>query len=105
MSLLSNQDEHGNLKAVNFVIRRPCAIFSFLIAICLFLTFLLNILVFRTAKDGNPFTVPINEFNIYDVRSIQYDSLRLARDEVVKSSKTSVYDGQTVFKQSELADV
>ena len=87
------------------MIRRPCAIFSSLIAICLFLTLLLNTLVFRTAKDGNPFTVPINEFNIYDVRSIQYDSLRLARDEVINGRKASVYDRQTVLKQSELADV
>jgi hypothetical protein len=43
-------DHRGNLKAVNLVVRKPCLIFSLLIAICLLLTFLLNVLVFRTAE-------------------------------------------------------
>eukprot|EP00804_Cyclotella_cryptica_P024803 CCRYP_001761-RA/>CCRYP_001761-RA protein AED:0.23 eAED:0.23 QI:209/0.75/0.6/1/1/1/5/0/1089 len=98
-------DEYGNLKAVNFVIRHPCAIFSFLIALCLVLSFLLNALVFRTAKNGNPFTTPTNEFALNDHRSIQYDSLRLARDEIENERRVVSKEGQAVLKQSELADI
>jgi hypothetical protein len=87
------------------VIRRPCAIFSFLIALCLVLSFLLNVLVFRTAENGNPFTTPTNEFALNDLRSIQYDSLRLARDEVESERKVVSKEGQAVVKQSELADM
>lgn len=45
------QDERGNLKAVNFVIRAPCKIFILLIVFCLALSFLLNVLVFRKAGE------------------------------------------------------
>lgn len=100
---LKPQDEHGNLKAVNFVIRHACKLFLFLIILCLVLSFLLNLLVFRTAENNNPFTPPSNEFDLYDVRSIQYDSLRLARDEVAGGRKAVSKEGQTVEKQSELA--
>ena len=97
------QDKHGNLKAVNTVIRHPFKIFLFLIVLCLVLSFLLNLLVFCTAENNNPFTPPSNEFDLNDVRSIQYDSLRLARDEVAGGRKAVSKEGQTVEKQSELA--
>lgn len=53
-------DNRGNLKAVNMVCRHPCKIFWFLMIFCFIISFLLNILVFRTAEDGNPFTTPEN---------------------------------------------
>ena len=96
-----HQDERGNLKAVNLVIRHPCKIFFFILFFCLALSFLLNVLVFRTSESGNPFTPPSNEFDLNDVRSIQYDSLRLAKDEVSAGRKIVDMEGELVKKQSE----
>eukprot|EP01082_Thalassiosira_pseudonana_P011165 g10693.t1 g10693 contig4:2350344-2354045(-) len=98
-------DERGNLKIINFVVRRPCTIFWLIIVLCVALSFLLNILVFRQAENGNPFTVPENEFDLNDIRSIQYDSLRLAKDEVQGARKAAGKDGQPTLKQSELGDI
>lgn len=95
------KDERGNLRAVNFVIRRPCTIFNLLITLCLIFSFLLNRLVFRQAENGNPFTPPSNEFDLNDVRSIQYDSLRLAKDDVAAGRKIVDMEGDVVAKQSE----
>jgi hypothetical protein len=72
-------DEKGNLKFVNTVVRRPCCIFWSILGLCILINFLLVAVVF---SDGNPFTDPGSEYDVDDVRSIQYDSYRLARDEV-----------------------
>jgi len=72
-------DERGNLKFVNLVVRRPMTMFFGILGVCLILTFLLGALVF---KEGNPFSNPENQFDMDDVRSIQYDSLRLAAKQV-----------------------
>ena len=74
-------DERGNLKFVNLVVRYPCAIFWSILVLCLVISMLLVYTVFM-GDDANPFTDPNNQFDMDDVRSIQYDSLRLARDEV-----------------------
>ncbi|KAL7540180.1 hypothetical protein ACHAXR_009933 [Thalassiosira sp. AJA248-18] len=98
-------NERGNLKIVSFVVRYPCAIFTFLIALCIIISFLLQVMVFRTAEGGNPFTLPSNEFDLDDVRSIQYDSYRLARDEVQASKNAMANQAKNIQKQSELADI
>jgi len=98
-------DERGNLKAVNMVCRHPCKIFWFLMIFCFIISFLLQILVFRTAEDGNPFTTPQNEFDLDDIRSIQYDSLRLARDGVQKDRDADNEGALATPKQSEVADL
>jgi predicted RND superfamily exporter protein len=98
-------DERGNLKAVNLLLRAPCKIFILIILFCLLLSFLLNILVFRQAENGNPFTPPSNEFDLYDVRSVQYDSLRLAKDEVGKGRKVVDMEGEVVLRQSETSAI
>jgi len=72
-------DEKGNLKFVNLVVRYPWVLFSVILCISFLITMLLNSTVI---SKGNPFTDPANEFDLYDVRSIQYDSLRLAQEEV-----------------------
>ena len=95
-------DERGNLKVVNLVVRHPCKIFWLIIAIILALTFALNVLVFRTAENGNPFTLPGNEFDLKDKRSIQYDSLRLASDKVKRDREVMGMEGKTTLKQSQL---
>jgi hypothetical protein len=51
-------DHRGNLKAVNMVVRHPCKIFWLILIMCFGLAFLLQVLVWRTAEDGNPFTAP-----------------------------------------------
>jgi hypothetical protein len=100
-------DERGNLKAVNLVVRHPCKIFWILISMCFGLSFLLNIIVFSQAENGNPFTLAEVEFDLDDVRSIQYDSLKLAKDEVSDAREFKrAQDGiiQTADKQSEASD-
>jgi len=98
-------DERGNLKVVNLVVRNPCKIFWLIIALVVALTFVLNIAVFRTAENGNPFTLPGNEFDLMDVRSIQYDSMRLASDKVRGDRVDMGMEGKTTLKQSELEAV
>lgn len=98
-------DERGNLKVVNLVVRNPCKIFWTIIALCILLTVALQALVFAEAEDGNPITTPGNEFDIDDVRSLQFDSLRLARDEVEKLREANSDGSEAVLKQSEVDDL
>jgi hypothetical protein len=56
-------------------------------------------------ENGNPFTPPSNEFDLKDVRSIQYDSLRLAKDQVSANRKVTELEGQTISKQSETSAI
>jgi hypothetical protein len=67
------------LKFVNVIIRFPYLIFWSLIVTCLAVTFLLGSLV---GQEGNPITEDTYAYEIDDVRSIAYDSLRLAREDV-----------------------
>jgi len=74
-------DEKGNLKVVNLVVHRPCTIFFSIIVVCI----LINIWLFSIiARNGQPFTVDAVNFDVDDVRSVQYDSFRLAREEVLE---------------------
>jgi len=97
-------DDRGNLKAVNFIVRNPCKVFWMIIVLCFVISFLLQVLVFRKAE-GSPFTTPQNEYDVSDVRSIQYDSLRLAKDDVSATRAAMGKGAQTVLKQSELSDI
>jgi len=98
-------NERGNLKAVALVVRNPCKIFSFLIALCIIIAFLLQALVFRASETGNPFTLPENEFDVNDVRSMQYDSYRLAKDQVQETRKMMEEGSKVTLRQSETAAV
>jgi hypothetical protein len=98
-------DHRGNLKAVNMVVRHPCKIFWLILIMCFGLAFLLQVLVFRTAEGGNPFTAPENEYDLGDERSIQYDSLRLARDEVQGVRTNANKASKTIEKQSEVGAI
>jgi len=98
-------NERGNLKVVATIAAHPCLVFNLIIALCLIMSFLLNVMVFRTAEGGNPFTVPGNEFDLNDVRSIQYDSFRLAAEEVNAAKKFGSDQEQTAPKQSENAAI
>jgi len=103
-------DERGNLKFVNLVVRRPMTMFFSILVLCLVLTFLLGALVF---KEGNPFSNPENQFDMDDVRSVQYDSLRLASKQVQgrldiaqATQKANTTSGNTALSyQSENGDV
>ena len=95
-------DERGNLKVVNLIVNNPCKIFWLIILLVIALSFILVVVVFRTAEDGNPFTLPRNEFDLNDKRSIQYDSLRLASDLVKESRDALGKEGMTTLKQSEM---
>ena len=102
-SLFTN--DRGNLKAVAFVVRRPCAVFTSLVVLCVLVSFLLQVMVFRTAENGVPFTPPGNEFDLGDVRSVQYDSYRLARDEVSGARKANEDGDKVTPRQSEVAAI
>lgn len=98
-------NERGNLKAVSFVVRHPCAVFAIVLGTCVLVAFLLQVMVLRTA-DNYGFTLPTRIFQMNDVRSIRYDSFRLARDEVLESRRALEVAGKggTVRKQSEPTD-
>lgn len=72
-------DDKGNLRFVNLVVRHPCKIFFLILLANLGITFLLFRVVFQA---GNPFTDPGSQSDPSDVRSIAYDSLRLAQEQV-----------------------
>jgi hypothetical protein len=81
-------DAKGNLKFVNVVVRNPCVIFFFTIALCIGIVIALTSIVF---ENGNPFTSDETTFDLYDRRSIAYDSLRLASTEIrgIRAQSTS----------------
>jgi len=97
-------DEKGNLKFVNLVVRYPCAVFVFMISLCF-----LSAFVLRSLFDGtNPFTEDTNAYDIFDVRSIAYDSLKLATDEVntlLEESGTTVRALSQDNPQAEVGDI
>eukprot|EP00977_Amphora_coffeiformis_P019207 scaffold7012_cov157-Amphora_coffeaeformis.AAC.15 len=91
-------DDKGNLKFVNLVVRNPCCIFCSILLACIALSFLLIVIVFQ---NGNPFSDPGSEGDLKDERTIQYDSLRLAHEEI----EDALADLATaVPQQSETAD-
>jgi hypothetical protein len=98
-------NDRGNLKAVALVVRHPCLIFWLILLFCFALTAGLQFLVFRTAENGVPFTPPTNEFNINDKRSVQYDSYRLARDDVQAMRKANELGDKVTPRQSETAGI
>jgi len=71
-------DSTGNLKFVNMIVRYPCEFFSFMMGLCILCT----ILLFVLSGKNSPFTEGTNDYDLYDRRSIAYDSLRLAVDDV-----------------------
>lgn len=93
-------DRRGNLKVVNTVVRHPCKILWALMLMCLLLVFALYRIVL---SEGNPFRAPGTEFDVNDIRSIQFDSLRLAKDVVQKGRVEATY--RAIPKQSEVADL
>eukprot|EP00551_Chaetoceros_affinis_P010007 CAMPEP_0203669662 /NCGR_PEP_ID=MMETSP0090-20130426/5962_1 /ASSEMBLY_ACC=CAM_ASM_001088 /TAXON_ID=426623 /ORGANISM="Chaetoceros affinis, Strain CCMP159" /LENGTH=1171 /DNA_ID=CAMNT_0050534389 /DNA_START=203 /DNA_END=3718 /DNA_ORIENTATION=- len=79
-------DDQGNLKFVNAVCKYPWLMFGITISCCIISAFILLKLAIDT---GNPFTEQTNAYDIYDDRSIAYDSLRLAKDTVLEMSAIS----------------
>jgi hypothetical protein len=78
--LLSKQDDVPNF--VKFAVRYPLRIFLFILSLCLFTCIALA----RSAiKNGNPFTSNDTSYDLNDIRSIHYDALRLAREDVASS--------------------
>eukprot|EP00586_Coscinodiscus_wailesii_P002494 CAMPEP_0172484404 /NCGR_PEP_ID=MMETSP1066-20121228/11874_1 /TAXON_ID=671091 /ORGANISM="Coscinodiscus wailesii, Strain CCMP2513" /LENGTH=1021 /DNA_ID=CAMNT_0013248915 /DNA_START=151 /DNA_END=3212 /DNA_ORIENTATION=- len=67
------------LPFVKLVVRYPCGVFTATILFCFLLCFLLGRFTFGA---GSPFTDENSSFDIYDVRSVAYDSFRLAREQV-----------------------
>lgn len=98
-------DEKGNLKFVNLVVRRPFLIFFSILTTVFVLTWLLGVIVFR---GGNPFADPnIGNYDIKDLRSVAYDSLNLAVEEVSEARNEFFKEnsGQATRIQEEGIDV
>ncbi len=98
-------DEKGNLKFVNFVVRYPCLVFVFMVVLCIGSAMALIQLARAT---GNPFTEDENAYDIFDVRSIAYDSLRLAKESVADSYDEATLSARRVEEdkiQSEVGDI
>ncbi len=72
-------DDKGNLKFVNLIVRRPILVFSALIALC-FASIFINVQA--------PIAIETDAVAIYDLkdaRSVAYDSLDLAKEELEKA--------------------
>jgi hypothetical protein len=70
------------LRFVNLVVRNPCLVFFGILIIALVLSFLLVSSVIRSGE--NPFADPAPlEYDVDDIRSIAYDSFKLAREDVL----------------------
>ena len=82
-------DSKGNLKFVNLVVAYPCAIFLFILGLCVVVIIALSSMAFA---DGNPFTPDDNTYDLVDIRSIAYDSLKLAKSNVTKELQLSFID-------------
>lgn len=102
-------DKHGNLKFVKFIVRNPCLVFFIILLASIGMTIRLFQLSF---KAGNPFTPDDNTYDLYDKRSLAYDGLRLAKEEVerLRESRLPVVvdtDGKSneVKLQERLGDV
>lgn len=98
-------DEKGNLKFVNFVVRRPFLVFFSILTIINILTFLLGAVVFR---GGNPFADPeIGSYDLKDLRSVAYDSLNLAVQSVSEAREEFLKEttGKPTRTQEEGIDI
>lgn len=95
-------DEKGNLKFVNMVVRCPCTILFIILLLCVLISALLVAIVF---KEGNPFSDPGNDFDLYDIRTVQLDSLRLARDSVEDQRDAIQNQDNNVRVQSQDQDI
>lgn len=97
-------DEKGNLKFVNFVVRYPLPLFLLMIFICIGSAF---ILIQLARVGGNPFTEDTSAYDIFDVRSITYDSLKLAKESVADDIDPTSSSRRLQEKevQSEVGDI
>ena len=94
-------DDQGNLKFVNAVVRYPCCTFCSILGLCVVMTFLLIVIV---SNQENVFA-EVEELDINDVRSIQYDSLRLAQEDVKDARDAMMSTGSDVKRQAENGDI
>eukprot|EP00961_Rhodomonas_salina_P208334 2811287-Rhodomonas_salina.1 len=95
-------DEVGNLKLVNFVVKRPCCSCFSVLLICLVMIVLLAAIV---VGDGNFITNDVNDYDLYDVRSKAYDSFRLAKEAVEDKRDLKENAGVVDPRQSEALDM
>eukprot|EP00961_Rhodomonas_salina_P250432 3385736-Rhodomonas_salina.1 len=70
-------DEEGNLKLVNWIVRCPCCTCCTVIGICLFMCILLGVVL---SGGGLPITDDQHAYDVFDVRSKDYDAYRLAKE-------------------------
>lgn len=96
-------DDKGNLKFVNVVCRFPLLVLCFMLVLCVVLTF---VLVSALSTRGNPFSSE-GSYDINDLRSESYDSLRLATKKVgeIRAARLAQESNETVPRQSELQDI
>ena len=73
-------DSNGNLKYVVQVVKYPRAMLSLVLTVSLFITYLLQVTVF---KQGNPITPDNHTYDINHVTSRAYDSYCLASKQMV----------------------
>jgi hypothetical protein len=81
-------NERGNLRFVAVTVRHPCKIFGLILIVTLVLVMGLFQSFVPSGDEnddessGNPFSDPGSQYDTNDVRSLAYDSLRLAVEEV-----------------------
>ena len=70
-------NDNGNLKFVAVVVRHPCKVFFTILIV----NIIFCMILIRSITD-NPFSDPGSQYDTNDIRSIEYDSLRLAQEDV-----------------------
>ena len=93
-------DEKGNLKFVNLVVRFP----TLMIFVFLILGIGFSYAVQSSPANETGFTAPNAEYDLSDVRSIAYDSLRLAVDDVSEDRENARRRLSEVETQTESLD-
>ena len=99
-------DERGNLRFVNASVRRPCAMLCAVLAACVFTTVLFIILA---AEQGVDVFSESKEYDVKDIRSIRYISLKNAighvQDNRDKLAAAMDANWQEVYALAELVEL
>ncbi|CAJ1934675.1 unnamed protein product [Cylindrotheca closterium] len=89
------------LEFVKLVIRFPRLIFGCIFSFCLVITVALYV---KVLSKGNPFSALGKELDLHDIRSVQYDSLRMAVYETAVARNEMRTSSVVPPRQSEVAE-
>eukprot|EP00960_Hanusia_phi_P003016 89524-Hanusia_phi.AAC.1 len=90
-------DDEGRLIFVNYIVRCPCVSLILVIIVALAVSIIALAVAFG-GSNKNPFTDDQAQYALSDIRSIKYDTLRLA-SEAVSADRSKVIVSKTPLKR------